>query len=231
MGNFHRFKSAKKLVVWFSCVFTAVFLVLMFMPVANLLARPLIVKPDLKKADLIVVLGGGAYKNGEMASSSMERLLRALILYKKGYANRIYFTGGMVVKQYRKILHTVLRADDVKGDDVLSEAAFMMNAARTLGVSEKDMAIDSSALNTIENLRHVKAYMAENGMKDCLLVTSSTHMLRASLIARKIGLNCYWAPVADTSRYKTTAMVRLNLVREVLWEYAGLALYRFYGYI
>ncbi len=216
----------------FCFTFTFAVLFLIYTPLANLMARPLIVEEELRKADIIVVLGGGAYRNNVLNRASNERLLHGLILYRGGYAPRIIFSGGGVQGLSRKLIHTffgVKPPEDLAPEVV--EADIMNNLAGGLGVPKEDRAADEASMNTYENLRNVREYMAKNGLKSCLLVTSATHMQRAALIARKLGLRCYPAPVSDYTRYLEEAVERLSLFREVMWEYCGLAIYKLYGYI
>ncbi len=217
-------------VEWFAFTFTFVMLLVMYTPFANWLAKPLIVDEELKKADLIVVLGGGAYRRS-LGGASSERLLRGLILYREGYAPRIIFSGGAAQGLSRKLLHTVLGIGPGGKRAQSAEADLMDNAASSLGVPGKDRAVDETSLDTYENLVNVRKYMSENRLKTCLMVTSPTHMKRAVLIARKLGLECYPAPVSDYTGEMKGPFERLALFRQSAWEYGGLVIYRLYGYI
>ena len=184
----------------------------------------------LVKSDVIIVLGGGAYENGVLGAPSNERLLRGLLLYKSGYAPIVIFTGGAITSASTKILHTLSASDDRSAIDA-PEAAVMYDTAVALGIPESVMTVDGRSTNTRENLKDVKELMQKNGHKTCLIVTSSTHITRAMLIAKKLGMDCAPAPVKDTTPLRRSAMDRLTLFHSVLWEYAGLALYKVYGYI
>ncbi len=212
----------------FAFTFTFVMLVVMYTPLANWLARPLIVGDEMRKADLIVVLGGGSY-GGSLGGASSERLLKGLILYREGYAPRIIFSGGAAQGLSRKILHTVL---GIRGKKARStEADLMDNAASSLGVPSTDRAVDETSLDTYENLKNVRRFMSENGLKTCLMVTSPTHMRRVVLTAGELGLECYPAPVSDYTGDMKGPFERLALFKQTVWEYGGLAIYRLYGYI
>lgn len=56
-------------------------------------------------------------------------------------------------------------------------------------------------------------------------------MKRAMGVADRLNLWCAPAPVADYTPYRTAAIERVHLMKDVLWEYLGLVLYRIYGYI
>lgn len=218
------------IIKWFCFVFTAIALFIIYTPIANVMARPLVVKESLGKADIIVVLGGGAFKNNVLAAASNERLIRGLLLYKEGWASRIMFTGGAIESKAAKIVHTLTRSTD-KGVIVVSEGGLMGEIALKLVAPEKAVVIDHTSTNTYENLLHAKKYMDENGLKSCIIVTSTIHMQRASLIAKKLGLSYHAAPIKDYTMYRVGGLGRINLMDEVLWEYAAIALYRYYGYI
>lgn len=220
---------AKKLIKRLCFAFTAVMLAIMFTPLPNLLARPLVVsQAGLEKTGVIAVLGGGAYPNGALGGASNERLLRGLLLYRQGYSDKMVFTGGTVPAVFPKLVHTVLGRG---AGETHPESSVMAAIALEIGVPAGDFVIDDGSLNTYENLRFVKAYMEENGVQTVTIVTSPVHMLRSALVAGKLGMRFQSAPVADYTAYRTSAIDRLSLAREAFWEYSALALYRFRGYI
>lgn len=215
----------------FCFLFTFVLLIVMFTPVSYWLASPLVVaEAHPKKADIIAVLGGGAYKNGALGSSSNERLIKGLMLLNEGYADKILFSGGPLVSRSKKLFHTLFEDEPVAGGG-LTEAELMREAATSIGIPEEKILLDTGATNTYENLKAVKEYMEDRGLKSCVIVTGSTHMKRASLVAKRLGLDFSAAPVKDYTEHRDGAIERLGLLREAAWEYAALALYRFYGYI
>ena len=211
-------------------VFTLIVFVFMFTPLANVLAMPFVMKPDVKKSDLIIVMGGGAYPNGVVGKASGERFLTGLLLYKEGLAPRLFFAGGSISDVSKKIVKTISKSDDSGAIDVV-ESALMLDIAKNLGISGDAMHADVSSTNTRANLLAAKAYMEKNNLKTCLIVTSPTHMYRSWRVSEKIGLYCGSAPVKDYTRYVNSAIDRLELSWKVFWEYAALALYRAYGYI
>lgn len=222
-------KKVKKLIIWLSIGFTAAMLIVMFTPLANMLAGKLVVdEAELHKNDVIAVLGGGAYPNGVLGGASNERLIKGLFLYRQGFGKKLIFTGGTVRGMMNKIGHTVLGS---QADMTIGESVLMRQAALGLGLPAADSVFDDMSLNTYENLVFVKVYMEEKGLETVTIVTSPTHMRRAGLIAEKLGLKFQNAPVADYTGYRKGAIDRLSLFREVLWEYFALVLYKVYGYI
>lgn len=223
-------KRAGRFIKWFSVLFTAASFLVMFTPVSNFMASRLVVPAELERSDLIVVLGGGAFGNGVLGRSTVERLVRGLELYRAGYAPKVLFSGGAPLGSTDKMFHTLLgRA--VSGNSNATEAALMEDTAVRLGIPKVAVATDTVSENTYENLVETKKYMESNGLKSCIIVTSATHMKRAALVARKLGLHFHPAPVKDSSGYRTGSFERVLLFREAAWEYLGLLLYRVYGYV
>jgi uncharacterized SAM-binding protein YcdF (DUF218 family) len=213
-----------------SMVFTAAFLIIMFTPLSNYMAKPLTMGPELKKTDLIAVLGGGAFPNGVLGGASNERLIHGMLLYREGYAPEIIFSGGTIRRTSKKVLHTVFKSGDASKMDVI-EADIMREVSTKLGIPEEDTSADPSSTNTHGNLERIGEYMETRGLETCLIVTSPTHMYRSLRVSEKLGLDCYPAPVIDYTEFIDSALGRLGLFRAVMWEYAGLLLYSLYGYI
>ncbi|GMR05419.1 MAG: YdcF family protein [Thermodesulfobacteriota bacterium] len=218
-----------KVIKAFCYAFTATGVFFIYTPAANWMVRPLVMDEQLESADLVVVLGGGAYANGSLSAASAERLIRGLLLYKKDYAERIIFSGGTINDPKDRLIHSVTGLSGELMDAV--EGTIMADIARGLGMDEAGMAVDKSSTNTYENLVDVQEYMAKNGLKSCLLVTSPSHMYRAWRVAKKLGLDCSPAPVADNTRLRNGGLDRIGLARESAHEYAGLAYYWYKGYI
>lgn len=224
-------KACKKTVKWFSFAFTAVFLVVMLTPVANWLAAPLLEGESAReKADLIAVLGGGAYANGVLGSASNERLIKGVLLYREGRAPKIIFTGGSVLGIKAKLGHTVLGSSSAL-EGRFTEAGLMRDIAVGMGVPAADCLAEDKSLSTFENLRNLKAYMEREGLKTATLVSSPLHMKRAALTARKLGVDFTLAPAFDATMHRTTPIARVHLMRDVLWEYSALGLYWIRGQI
>lgn len=225
-----RFKHLKKGFRVFSAAFTIALLLVMYTPAANYMARPLVVAERLGRADLIVVLGGGIYRNGDLSAQSKERLIKGLVTLRDGYAPRILFSGGAFSGPVGRTVHT-LSGGAVKRRRGAHEAEAMKDTALRLGLPAEAIRIDPASQNTYENLLGAEDLMRREGLTTCILVTSPVHMMRALLVARRLGITAYPAPVADYTPYRDSAMGRLVLLGRVVHEYGGLALYKVYGYI
>ncbi|MDP2690283.1 MAG: YdcF family protein [Deltaproteobacteria bacterium] len=189
--------------------------VIMFSPLVNGLARNLLVEPEVKKADAIVVLAGGAYNNGVLDRSTLMRVLLGIELYKKGFADRIIFSGGNMLGHMLDITISVK----------------MSELATQLGVPEEAQMIDAVSLRTYENALESRRLMEENGLKDALLVTSATHMKRAELTFRHLGIAVHPAPAPAYETLVTDPLERFGMFKIVMREYVGMLFYRWKGWI
>ena len=214
-----------------SVAITLFLLVVAFTPLSNLLARGLVVEAaTLEKVDVIFVLGGGAYPVGVLGKSSNERFIRGMLLYKDGYGKELVFVGGSITSVASKLTHTLTRSEDSSAIDV-TESAIMYDSAIRLGLPEVSLHLDRDSTHTYSNVVYAGEFIKEKGLKNCLLVTSPTHMYRVMRVSAKLGLPCSASPVVDYTSFRRSAVDRVALLREVLWEYAGLAIYKVYGYI
>lgn len=182
-------------------------------PAAEYLARPLLVRPDVDRADAIVVLGGGLYPNATLTASSLERTLYAVDLYRRGLAPRILFSGG------------------VTGEAPRPEAEVMAELARTVGVPADALLVEGVSGTTYENAVEVKKILRELGFRRALLVSDATHLYRAQLAFERQGVLVLPAPTRTREALGYTPGGRLTLFYATLHEYGGLVYYKIRGRI
>ena len=172
-----------------------------------------------------IVLGGMASENiktGKIKfSSSIDRLMQAIILYKQGNLKKIIFTGGsgLVFNQESK------------------EAYTLQNICYKLGIPKQDIIIEPYSKNTHENAVNTKKIITEKNVK-VLLITSAFHMRRSaacfkhegynfdayptdSLEEQNLGLDDYFLPKA------TPLLDWAYIIKELV----GFMAYKFAGYI
>lgn len=117
---------------------------------------------QLKRSDVIVVLGASANKDGTPGSMMRERVLTGVQLFKDGFAPLIMFTGAAA--------HTKFVEAQVMADLAISE-----------GVPEDKIILESQAHNTAQNAFFSYQVMKERGLKSAVIVTSPQHLLRSNL--------------------------------------------------
>jgi uncharacterized SAM-binding protein YcdF (DUF218 family) len=175
---------------------------------------PVVAEAALPKADAIVVLGGGsryAWLNRpdvrpEQLQSS--RLAAGARAWLSGRAPIVILSGG--------------------GEDGDSEAQRMAAAIARLGVPASALILEDRSRNTHDNALFTAALADRRGMHRVLLVTSSLHMPRASLLFRNAGVDVVPVPVPERAK-RATWRQRWVPSFGALWrsgralkEYAGL---------
>jgi len=142
----------------------------------------------------IVVLGGGispAHPPEQPLpdlSDSADRLWQAARLYRRGLAPRIIVSGGSFLAKH--------------GGAPTTEAEAMRAFLLDLGVPAEAIVDEPEALNTVGNIRNVRAMVGDGRVA---LVTSAYHMPRALQIAAQAKLEVGAFP----TDYQATPSVRL----------------------
>lgn len=148
-----------------------------------------------RPADAIVVLGAAQY-NGRPSPVLKARLDHALALYEAGYAPLLVVTGG---KQ--------------PGDAYTeSDASKMYLVAR--GVPESAIVMESQSHDTWDNLKGVQGQLDARGAHRLLIVSDGFHILRARLMAKKLGFATSGSPAPDSPIRPWTAEEMGYVVRE-----------------
>lgn len=162
-------------------------------PVSSALIAPLErdyrpVNVRLVKADVIVVLGGGAIDRSwlglppEPGEGSIQRVAAGVKLYRALHIP-LLLTGGTGDPEQPQ----------------LSDADAMARAAMDLGVLEKDIVIENKSRNTLESAMAVKGMLKGNRI---LLVTSAYHMKRSVALFEKQGFEVVPAPAGFRSELR-----------------------------
>jgi uncharacterized SAM-binding protein YcdF (DUF218 family) len=188
-------------------------LVVAYTPLANLLFASLDRIPsNAEPADAIVVLSGGRYGDGTLNGAAIERTVTAVILYRRGLAPRLLFSGGPCCGR--------------------STSSLMGALARELGVPGEAIRLEEQSHRTHDAAVRVAGVARAEGWRSVILVTSAVHMLRARLAFVAAGVPV--VPVKATERADrlvTTADERIALLKASLHEYLGLGLYKVRGWI
>lgn len=127
-------------------------------------------------ADAIVILGGGTSGRGPTSpdielSSSGNRLVYGLRLFRQGKAPRLLLSGGGLYP----------------GE---SEAEQMRELLGLFGLSGEALILETRSRNTYENATETAKLACDRGLHRLLLVTSASHMPRAAALFRRQGGRC-----------------------------------------
>lgn len=117
----------------------------------------------LAQFDVILVLGNPAKDDGSIAPIAESRVLEAIRLYRAGAAPRLLMTGGAVKNRF-------------------VESEVMLQFARSQGVPPSALLAEGESRNTIQNAYYSYKIMQAHDWTSALVVTSPTHVRRASLI-------------------------------------------------
>jgi uncharacterized SAM-binding protein YcdF (DUF218 family) len=118
---------------------------------------------QLTQFDVILVLGNPALPNGSIAPIAKSRVLEGIRQYRAGVAPRLLMTGGAVANRF-------------------VEGQVMLQFAESQGVPASALLAETQSRNTIQNAYYSYKIMQEHGWTSALVVSSPTHLRRASLI-------------------------------------------------
>jgi uncharacterized SAM-binding protein YcdF (DUF218 family) len=191
----------------------AFFLLVVHTPIAEYLAQPLLVRPDVDRADAAVVLGGGLFPNNALTPASLERTLYAVSLHRRGLAPRIIFSGGITREAPRP------------------EGDVMAETAQALGVPGDAIVVERASRTTYENAVEIARLLRERGLRRVLLVTDAAHMYRSQLAFQRQGVEVLPAPTRTREALRYAPGGHLALFYSVLHEYGALVYYKVRGRI
>lgn len=183
-----------------------------------------------KVYDYAIVLGGVLsyydVKNDQLGfNRSVDRLMQAVKLYKKGIVKKIVFTGGDA---------SVLKEEGNEGDII---GKFI---AETQIVAKKDFIVENGARNTRENALFIADLFKKDSISgNVVIITSAFHMKRSLGCFKKAGMNPdYYISDRYSGKRKytpdhlivpsTNALDRWGMI---LHEISGYYIYKIMGYI
>jgi uncharacterized SAM-binding protein YcdF (DUF218 family) len=116
-----------------------------------------------RQFDVILVLGNPAKADGSIAPLARSRVLEGIRQYRAGVAPRLLMTGGAVQNRF-------------------VEAQVMLQFARSQGVPASALFAEGQSQNTIQNAYYSYKIMQAHDWSSALVVSSPSHLRRASLI-------------------------------------------------
>lgn len=151
-------------------------ILLIMLTIFLIAGRILVISQPLKKADVIIVLGGGTW----------ERTVYASKLYKGNFSEYVILTNGGSRN------HPSTRESEIEIKSLVKS-----------GTPKEVIIPELKALSTYENAKYTKELLKEYNFSSAIIVTSSYHTRRAQYIFNKvykesgIRLSYYAAPVED----------------------------------
>lgn len=132
-------------------------------------------RDEARPASAIVVLGAAQYE-GRPSPVLRARLDHAVALWQKGLAPRLILTGGRGV------------------GDTTSEAEAGKRYVMRRGVPEGAISLETNGRTTSESLHAVSVMMRTAGNRSVVLVSDPFHMLRLTILARRLELQPLSSP-------------------------------------
>lgn len=201
--------------------------------------RALRLTPEpLPSADAVLVLGGGLIpplppRRRVEVSDAGDRLFTGVDLFRQGKAPWLVVSGG--------------RVSFANDDPTPPEARYAATLATSLGVPPERIVRSEAPRTTAEEARAMAAIARERGWRSVLLVTSATHLPRATATFRRLsGLRIipvacdFQLPKRELSGRPTPGSLVMDLLPSAgalasttvsLKELVGLAAYRLRGWI
>lgn len=181
-------------------LFYGILLLLLFFVGSNLYMvysgnKRIVADEELRKAkaDCILVLGAGVYKDGRPSPMLRDRLEEGIRLYKEGFAPKVIVSGD-------------------HGQDHYDETNVMKRYMIEAGVPSKDVFMDHAGFITYDSMYRARDVF---GVKKPIVVTQEYHMYRALYICDSLGLDAYGAPAAKIDYVGATMRtIREWLARE-----------------
>ena len=113
--------------------------------------------------DTLLVLGAPSDPDGKPSPEQRERVMEAVREFQAGRAGHIIVSGAAVHNEW-------------------CEAESMARVAEAAGVPADDVIVEPKAQNTIQNVFYAHRIMDQHGWKTAEVVSSPSHLPRASLI-------------------------------------------------
>lgn len=172
---------------------------------------------NLKNSEIYILLGGGILNNTLVGNiptlSAYSRIHKTVELYHKEL-KPIYISGGNLLENSE------------------TESFVYKKELIKLGVSEKDIFLETKSRNTYENSKYMKSIMNFKGIKSAILITSASHMSRSMYIFKDKKLEFYPAKTGYLGSYSDRKYLRyipqfrnLNNSMIILHEYIGMVYY------
>jgi len=158
----------------------------------------------LEKSDLIFVFGG----------QGPDRVHEAIKLYKKGYGNKILFTG-------QKASYT----PNVN----ITEADFYAGIAKKEGIKDENLILEKKAINTVENvLNSIKILKKMNYLPQKIILINHSFQMRRAYLTFKT--EAFWNPKLTRRSVAAEKYKKENYYKEIEgWSFVFYEYIKLYG--
>ena len=189
------------------------FLLVILTPIAWLIAGPLQIPSNARHSDVIALFSSSQIDDTWLSPDAAQRTLGALLLFREGFAPVIVTSGS----QHAAGL-----------DQAELHAAWLVRA----GVPASDIVIENHSTRTYASVVALKGLMRAHGWRSVVIVTSAFDILRIRLVCERLDVDATFLGVPDQEPpYFPLYLSGYGVLYHAMYEYAGLALYRFKGWL
>jgi uncharacterized SAM-binding protein YcdF (DUF218 family) len=164
---------------------------------------------DRQHFDTLIMLGFPAAADGKPSPEQRERVMEAVREFKSGRASHLIVTGGAAHNRW-------------------TEAMIEAELAREAGVPADAVLVEGRSTNTIENVWYAWQIMQAHGWTSAEVVSSPSHLPRASLILEhyeRLGLK-WRVHAAPWPPEYSEAEIAAHSIKEA----TGTTVLRWFGY-
>jgi uncharacterized SAM-binding protein YcdF (DUF218 family) len=201
------------LALWGFASYGVALALILYSPATDWLVRPLVVEPELRPADAIVVLSAWATPERILNEPGVWRSLEAGRLYRRGLAPLIVVTG---------------RSPSGDGGD---PSLAISELLQEVGVPGTAIELEQVSSNTHESAVRVAKLFADRHWQRVLLVTDAGHMRRARAAFAHEGVTVAPAPSMPWMLWWEQPYDRYRKFDSATHEYVGLLYYWWRGWI
>lgn len=190
-------------------------LLISYLPIGGWLAQPLSLTQSNENADAIVVLASGATLSGSPGLSGYYRVMHGLELFREKRAKRLIISTGN---------------SPLTG---FSESKWVASLTQVVSHPSKglEIVVDPEIKTSFTEARVISKILKEHNCKKILLVTSGSHIFRASLCYKKLGLKVFPAPTFVGKNIYYERESYFSSYNAVIHEWVGLLYYKILGRI
>jgi uncharacterized SAM-binding protein YcdF (DUF218 family) len=200
---------------WTLGAFLTGYLLLTTTTLADLYSAPLRVRYRPQKSDVIVLLSSGQIDNIWLSPDAAQRTLGALKLYEEDYAPWIISSGSQSTEGWHQ---------------AELQAAWL----ERFGVMKDAIIVEGRSERTYTSAVEVAAIMAQRQWKSAVVVTSQMDIPRVRLVFEKLGIQTSYLAVPEFRRPQNSHLFwkqAFDVAFHATYEYAGLAYYKWKGFI
>ena len=183
-------------------------------PLSYYYGQPLRVRSRPERSDVIALMSSGAIDQRWITPDAAQRTLGALRLYREGFGHWIISSGS-------------------NPDQGLHQAENQAVWLEDAGIPRDHIVVENRSSRTYHSIVEISKLMREHGWKSVVVVTSELDIPRVRLVCQAQHVDASFLAVPEFARPNGPFYLRqgFSAFYHASYEYAGLFLYKFKGWI